>query len=102
MWTVRNRVEDPRWPGDYQAVVEDGFNGHRLAARPDEDMVALAQGVLDAPAESDPTGGCLFMFSADDMITLGLSEDGAVRKFFVDAGGWRWELLFFVDFPRGE
>jgi len=102
MWTARNRVEDSRWPGDYQAVVEGGFNGHRLVAQPAEDVVALAQAVLDAPADTDPTGGSLFMFSADDMRMLGLDEAGAVRRFFVDVGGRRWGLLFFVDLPGRE
>lgn len=98
MWTARNRVESDRFPDDYWTVIEQGYHGHRVVIAPDEELLLLAQEVIDAPASDDPTSGCLYVYSADDVLALGLSTEGVVRK--LHAG--RWGLYFYRDEPERE
>ena len=98
MWTARNRVESGRFPDDYWSVVEQGYQGHRIVTAPDKGLLLLAQEVMDAPLSDDPTGGCLFVYSADDVLALGLSTEGMVRE--LHAG--RWGLYFYRDEPERE
>ena len=100
MWVARNRVERDGWPDDYRAVVRDGFHGHRLVDEPDPDLVALAWQVILAPLDADPTGGCLFVFSAEDLQAQGWSASGAVRTLWTTAKGREWGLFFFKEMPR--
>jgi hypothetical protein len=99
MWVARNRAQDPRWPDDYRAIVEGGFYGHRLVDEPDADLVALARAALAAPPEADPTGGCLYLFSADDVAARQWSAAGAAREVWAEAKGRRWGLFFFREMP---
>ena len=98
MWTVRNRVESDRFPGEYWEVVEQGYHGHRIVAAPDKGLLLLAQRVIDAPVSDDPAGSCYFVYSADDVLALGLSTEGVIRE--LHAG--RWGLYFFRDEPERE
>lgn len=96
MWTARNRVASESFPDDLWTVVEQGFYGHRRGLEPTAEMLALATEVLAAPSEDDPTGGCLFVMSGDDMATHGWSASGAV--WMVEGGQWR--LYFFREMPQ--
>ena len=99
MWTVRNRVDSDRFPDGYWEVIEQGYHGHRIVIHaPDKGLLLLAQEVIDAPLSEDPTGGCLYVYSADDVLALGLSTEGVVRE--LRAG--RWGLYFFRDEPEEE
>lgn len=95
MWTCRNRVESGDFPDDYWTVIEQGFYGHRKALEPTMEMLALAREVMGASAEEDPTGGCYYVMSGDDMAAHGWSEASAVRV--MEAG--RWGLYFFREAP---
>lgn len=99
MWTVRNRVDSPHFYDDYWTVVEHGYHGHRRRGEPDGDLLALARQVMAAPVEADPTGGCLFVFSADDMEKMDWSRAGAVREVWAEAKGRQWGLFFFRGMP---
>lgn len=98
MWTVRNRVTSDQFPDEYWTVVEQGYHGHRVVVAPDKGLLLLAQEVIDAPARIDPTGGCRFVYSADDVLALELSTDTAARE--LHAG--RWGLFFFREEPERE
>lgn len=96
MWAARNRVESGDFPDDLWTVIEQGFFGRRLGLEPSAEMLALAAEVLAASPEDDPTGGCLYVTSGDDMATHGWSSAGAV--WMVEGG--RWRLYFFREMPR--
>lgn len=96
MWACRNRVASDRFPDDLWTVVEQGFYGHRRGLEPSAEMLALAEEVLSAPAEADPTRGCLYVMSGDDMATHGWSTSDAV--WMVEGGQWR--LYFFREMPQ--
>ena len=96
MWTARNRVESGAFPDRYWSVIEQGFHGHRLGYEPTGEMLALAWEVLIAPAGADPTGGCLYVMSGDDVAAHGWSTDGAVEV----AEHGRWRLYFFREMPK--
>ena len=96
MWTCRNRVASGAFPDDYWTVIEQGFYGHRHGLEPTPEMLALAIEILSAHDRDDPTGGCLYVMSGDDMVTHGWDPASAVR---VIRGG-RWGLYFFREMPE--
>jgi len=96
MWTAMNRMASPDFPDDLWTVIEQGFFGHRRELEPSAEMLALAAEVLAAPSEDDPTGGCLYVMSGDDMSSHGWSSAGAV--WMVEGG--RWRLYFFREMPH--
>lgn len=96
MWTAMNRMASDAFPDDLRTVVEQGFYGHRRGLEPTAEMLALAVEVLAALPEDDPTGGCLYVMSGDDMAARGWSSKGAV--WMVEGG--RWRLYFFREMPR--
>jgi hypothetical protein len=67
MWTARNRLEAPGFAKD--ASVADEYYA---AAEPDDEMIALALQILEAdPVGDDPTGGCFFAMSKQDIEWMG-------------------------------
>lgn len=96
MWTAMNRMTLDAFPDDLWTVIEQGFYGHRLGLEPSTEMLMLAWEVLNASPEDDPTDGCLYVMSGDDMRFHGWDPTPAVR---VMRGG-RWELYFFKEMPE--
>jgi len=96
MWTARNRMASDAFPDDLWTVIEQGFYGHRHAVEPTAEMLALAVEVLAAHGRDDPTSGCLYVMSGDDMLVRRWNPALAVR---VIRGG-RWGLYFFREMPE--
>lgn len=96
MWTCRNRVASKDFPNDYWTVIEQGFYGHRRELEPTAEMLVLAREVLGASVETDPTDGCMFVMSGDDVAARGWGVSGAVR--IMEEG--RWSLYFFREMPE--
>lgn len=96
MWAVRNRMASDDYPNGLWAVIEQGFYGYRRGLEPSAAMLVLAEKVLSAAPEDDPTDGCLYVMSGDDMRMHGWDPTPAIR---VMRGG-RWELYFFREMPE--
>lgn len=96
MWAARNRMASAAFPDGLWAVIEQGFYGYAAGLEPSAEMLALAEEVLGAPMGDDPTDGCLYVMSGDDMRFHGWDPAPAVR---VMRGG-RWELYFFRETPE--
>jgi len=98
---ILNRVQSEAYPSEPEAVVRnwDGFYGYVNAT--DGNMLtrmyhlAFQAVVTRTLVGYDPTDGCYFMFSSQDLIEMGKSSDTAVKGFT----NGKWGLWFFREMP---
>ena len=95
MWTARNRVEDARFPDDYEAVSKAFYGRKRGAAKPE--IVKLSLEFLVKEQGDDPTGGAVYAYGLADVRWLALPPADHVVPDEPVAGRWQLHLYGSID-----